>query len=84
MAVAELTAASSGVDLLGRSSDMVASLRARLNNAFFHGAEAVQADGCEGVLAFAVAPAGPFSVPVPGQVPPAVLYRLFLPNDTSA
>jgi hypothetical protein len=85
MVVADLTAAD-GVEVLGRSRDKTATLS--VQDGFFHGAEDVAANGCRGVLAFTVFatyfPDGPFSEPVPGKIPPAVLYRLFLPDEASS
>jgi hypothetical protein len=88
LVAADLTATSADAVLLGPSSDSSALLQVQQTNAYFFGAEEVETGGCRGTLAFEViagrAPDGLFSAPVPGQYPPAVLYRLFEPELNDA
>ena len=88
LVTAELTATSAGAVVLGPSSNAFALLQVHALNAYFFGAHLVEVDGCRGTLAFEVlpglAPDGLFSAPVPGQYPPAVLYRLFVPESGDA
>jgi hypothetical protein len=85
VATAELTATSStDTVLLGLPDNDVVYLQTRSDDAFFFAVEEVQIGTCRGSLGFEVlrgnAPDGLFSTPVPGQYPPAVLYRLFFPD----
>jgi len=88
LVAADLTATSAGAVVLGPSSNSSALLQVQQTNAYFFGADEVETDGCRGTLAFEViagrAPDGLFSAPVPGQYPPAVLYRLFEPEQNDA
>jgi len=87
LVAAELTATSAGAVVLGPSSNAFARLQVESLNSYFFGADNVEVDGCQGTFAFEVipgiAPDGLFSTPVPGQYPPAVFYRLFVPDDTA-
>ena len=88
LVTAEMTATSAGATVLGPSEDIFALLQVQGINAYFYAAQEVEVDGCRGTLAFEVirgrAPDGLFSAPVPGQYPPAVLYRLFVPENADA
>ena len=88
LVAAELTANSAGAVVLGPSSNTFARLQVESLNAYFFAADEVDVDGCRGTLAFKVipgrAPDGLFSAPLPGQYPPAVLYRLFVPESGDA
>ena len=88
LVAADLTATSGDAMVLGPSSDSSALLAVQQTNAYFFAANEVETAGCRGTLAFEViagrAPDGLFSAPVPGQYPPAVLYRLFQPEQNDA
>ena len=85
VASAELTTTSStDAALLGPSDNAFARRALEGDNAFFYAVEGVEIGACRGALGFEVirgrAPDGLFSTPVPGQYPPVVLYRLFVPD----
>jgi hypothetical protein len=88
LVAADLTATSGDAVVLGRSSDSSGLLEVQQTNAYFFAADKVETGGCRGIVAFEViagrAPDGLFSAPVPGQYPPAVLYRLFAPEQNDA
>jgi hypothetical protein len=70
--------------LAGPSTDGNAINQIRGTGAFMYAAESVTAGQCEGALMFGLfdsgGPGGIYTQPLAGNLPPAVLYTLFLPS----
>jgi hypothetical protein len=66
------------------STDPLVSAQVARDQSVIYSAENVSVNGCDGAYAFAIiaggSPGGIFSAPAPGMLPPAILYRLFLPT----
>ncbi len=81
---AEVTSAPSQLTLAGPSTDGNAINQIRGTGAFMYAAESVTAGQCEGALMFGLfdsgGPGGIYTQPLAGNLPPAVLYTLFLPS----
>jgi hypothetical protein len=80
---AELASAPAQIGIGMPSSDTNAGHLARGSNTFMYAVEDVTLGGCSGPMIFEFhsqgGPGGIFGVPVVGQLPPSLLYRLFLP-----
>lgn len=85
MVTADLTAAPAQIGVGMPSSDTNAAHLARGSNSFMYAVEDVTIGGCSGPMIFELysqgGPGGIFGIPMVGQLPPALLYRLFLPTD---
>jgi hypothetical protein len=84
---ASVVSAPPQIALSGPSNDSLAVDQARAGESLMYAVEAVTVNGCSGSLALDVlsglGAGGPFSEPVPGHLPPALLYALFLPSTTT-
>lgn len=84
---AQVLSGPSELGLVGWSSDEVAGDEVRGTSAFMYSVESVTAGGCAGSWALGYynggGPGGIFAAPVAGKLPPAIVWRLFLPSTPS-
>ena len=69
------------------NTDPLTNAQVARDQSIIYSAENISVNGCDGAYAFAIiaggSPGGIFSTPVPGMLPPALLYRLFLPSSSA-
>jgi hypothetical protein len=85
MATADLVSGPAEMTILGPSTNEVAVNQARIGDSLMYAVTDVNVAGCMEAMALAVLPGeaagGILSTPVPGQPPPAVLFRYFAPTS---